>query len=198
MVATTLNQLRAAGFTLAVEGRQLKLTGSAMTDEQREQVSQHKADIIAMLLNEQEADQEPATNSESDGRPPHHAAKCEELIRNADGGWSAQDWQAFFDERAGIAEFDGGLSRPEAEASAFACCVAEMMNRTLVVSDPDRCVYCGGDDRSGDRLLPFVATTTGHTWLHPACWESWFRGRQGDAAAALAAMGIGPARKGSR
>ena len=120
------------------------------------------------------------------------------LLRPAPDLWTQADWQVFFDERAGIVEFDGGLSRPEAEARAFACCVAEMMNRTLVVSDPDRCVYCGGDDRSGDRLLPFVATTTGHTWLHPACWESWFRGQQGDAAAALAAMGIGPAREGSR
>jgi hypothetical protein len=34
----------------------------------------------------------------------------------------ADDWQAFFDERAGITEFDGGLSRAEAEAQALACC----------------------------------------------------------------------------
>ena len=39
--------------------------------------------------------------------------------------WSAEDWRAFFDERAGIAEFDGGLSRTEAEAGAFTHCVAE-------------------------------------------------------------------------
>src|SRR4051794_26223168 len=38
--------------------------------------------------------------------------------------WSAEDWRAFFDERAGIAEFDGRLSRAEAEASAFTYCVA--------------------------------------------------------------------------
>ncbi len=127
-----------------------------------------------------------------------HKATILSLLRPAPDLWTQADWQVFFDERAGIAEIDGGFSRPEAEARAYACCVVELMNRTLVVSDPDRCVYCGGDDRSGDRLLPFVATTTGHTWLHPACWESWFRGQQGDAAAALAAMGIGLARKGSR
>jgi hypothetical protein len=34
--------------------------------------------------------------------------------------WSAEDWQAFFDKRAGIAEFDGGLPRAQAEAQAFA------------------------------------------------------------------------------
>ena len=33
------------------------------------------------------------------------------LLRTSIDGWSAEDWQAFFDERAGIAEFDGGLPR---------------------------------------------------------------------------------------
>jgi hypothetical protein len=31
---------------------------------------------------------------------------------------SRDDWQAYFDERAGIREFDGGLPRPEAERLA--------------------------------------------------------------------------------
>ena len=51
------------------------------------------------------------------------------LLRSGDDGWSAEDWQLLFDERAGIAEFDGGLSRVEAEAQAFACCITEWMNR---------------------------------------------------------------------
>jgi hypothetical protein len=34
--------------------------------------------------------------------------------------WSLQDWQTFYDERAAIAEHDGGLSRAEAEAQAVA------------------------------------------------------------------------------
>ena len=37
-------------------------------------------------------------------------------------GWAPEDWQAYFDERAGIAQFDGGLSRPEAEASVRVLC----------------------------------------------------------------------------
>src|SRR6516164_9488006 len=45
------------------------------------------------------------------------------LLRPHRGGWSAEDWQAFFHERAGIAEFDGGLQRPEAETQAFERCV---------------------------------------------------------------------------
>ena len=28
----------------------------------------------------------------------------------AEDGWSAEDWQVFFDERAGIVEFDGGTA----------------------------------------------------------------------------------------
>ena len=46
-----------------------------------------------------------------------------------DDDWLAEDWQVFFDERAGIAEFDGGLSRPEAEAQARTCCREEQMAR---------------------------------------------------------------------
>ena len=32
--------------------------------------------------------------------------------------WGEEDWSALHDERAGIMEFDGGLTRPEAEARA--------------------------------------------------------------------------------
>jgi hypothetical protein len=41
------------------------------------------------------------------------------LLRSA-RPWSMEDWQACFDERAAIAEFDGGLSRAEAEELAIA------------------------------------------------------------------------------
>jgi hypothetical protein len=34
--------------------------------------------------------------------------------------WSLADWQAFYDERAAISEFDGGLDRATAEARALA------------------------------------------------------------------------------
>jgi hypothetical protein len=39
---------------------------------------------------------------------------------------------AFYDERAGIAEFEGRLPREEAEARAFARCVVEWLNRNPV------------------------------------------------------------------
>jgi hypothetical protein len=66
------------------------------------------------------------------------------LLRPGPDGWSAEDWQIFFGERAGIAEFDGGLPRPEAEARGFACCVVEGWNRTFVRSPSGCCLRCGG------------------------------------------------------
>jgi hypothetical protein len=38
----------------------------------------------------------------------------------------AEDWQAAYDERAGVREFDGGLPRAEAERLAYADTVAEL------------------------------------------------------------------------
>ena len=58
-----------------------------------------------------------------------HKAGIVTLLRAADDGWSAEDWQVFFDERASIAEFDGGLPRSQAEAQALACCAAEWLLR---------------------------------------------------------------------
>ncbi|MDP8994922.1 MAG: hypothetical protein M3N07_08095, partial [Pseudomonadota bacterium] len=87
------------------------------------------------------------------------------LLRPANDGWSSEDWQALFDERVGIAELDGGLPRARAEARAFACCVAEWLNRNPARSAPGRCLGCGNGDRPGDPLLPFGTATSGHAWL---------------------------------
>jgi len=112
------------------------------------------------------------------------------LLRLSDDGWSADDWQVYFDERAGIAEFDGGLSRPEAEARAFACCVSEWMNCHPAISSPERCLACGGVDRPGDPLMPHGTATCGHAWLHSTCWPGWHGIRKAEAIDALEAMGI--------
>ena len=87
--------------------------------------------------------------------------------------WGPEDWQVYFDERAGVAEFDGKLPRPDAEARAFACCVAEWLIRHPVASSPD--LSGGVGDRPGDLVL---------VPLHAA--------RRAEAAAALRTMGIGP------
>jgi hypothetical protein len=84
-----------------------------------------------------------------------HKAEVIALLRTGSDGWSGEDWRALFDERAAIAEFDGGLPRASAEARALACCVAEWLNRNPVRSPPGRCLSCGASDHAQDRLLPF-------------------------------------------
>jgi len=112
------------------------------------------------------------------------------LLRPGEDGWSAEDWQEFFDERAGIAGFDGGLPRSEAEAQAFACCVAEWMNRHPQTSSPNGCLACGGGNIANDPLLSFGTESHDHAWLHSRCWAGWHQARQAEAVTALVAMGI--------
>ena len=114
------------------------------------------------------------------------------LLRPGRDGWSAEDWQVFFDERAGILEFDGGLPRPEAEARAFDCCVAAWLNCNFVRSTPGRCLACGDVAHPHDPLVPYGIEPTGHAWLHSRCWSAWHAERKAEAVAALAAMGIAP------
>jgi hypothetical protein len=112
------------------------------------------------------------------------------LLRTASDDWSGEDWRTFFDERAGIAQFDGGLPRESAEARAFACCVAEWLNRNPVRSSPGRCQGCGGSERERDKLLPFGIEQTGRAWLHSHCREAWRASRKFEAVTALSAFGI--------
>jgi hypothetical protein len=104
------------------------------------------------------------------------------------GEWDSADWQAFFDERAGIAEFDGEVSRQEAEDHALECCVVEWLNRYREPSSPSQCAHCGRTDRSDHVVVPFG--TVHHTWLHPECWAAWHKTRRVQAIAALSLMGI--------
>jgi hypothetical protein len=103
--------------------------------------------------------------------------------------WDATEWKGFFDERAGIAEFNGGLARLEAEVRAWECCIAEWLIRNPIRSDPGRCHGCG---ESGGRqaLLAYGTAENGHTWLHATCWPAWYSRRRSDAVAALLALGI--------
>jgi hypothetical protein len=119
-----------------------------------------------------------------------HKAGIVTLLRLADEGWSAEDWQVFFDERAGIAEFDGGLSRGQAEARAFACCAVEWLNRNCMRSPPGRCVGCGYGDQAHDPVRRYGVESTGDAWLHSRCWPAWYAGRKAEAVATLEAIGI--------
>jgi hypothetical protein len=119
-----------------------------------------------------------------------YKAEIVALMQQESQWWSAEDWLAFFDERAGIAEFDGGMPRIQADAHAFACCVVEWLNRNPVRSSSGRCHACGDRDHAHDPLLPYGVESTGHAWLHGRCWPAWYAGRKVEAVAELAAMGI--------
>ncbi|PAP91795.1 hypothetical protein [Mesorhizobium wenxiniae] len=119
-----------------------------------------------------------------------HKAGVVALLRQGDDGWSGEDWRALFDERAAIAEFDGGLPRASAEARALACCVAEWLNCNPVRSPSGRCLGCGGGGHAHDKLLPFGTEQTCHAWLHSRCWTAWDASRKAEAVAALSSFGI--------
>ena len=119
-----------------------------------------------------------------------HKAEIVVLLRPGRDGWSAEDWQVYFDERAGNAEFDGGLPRVEAETQAFECCVVEWLNRNPHCSPPGRCLGCGGRENTHDHLLPYGTEQAGHAWLHSLCWEAWHARRKAEAIAALSRLGM--------
>ena len=112
------------------------------------------------------------------------------LLRPAQDSWSIEDWQAFFDERAGIAEYDDGRSRQEAEALASEHCVVEWLMRHPVRSRPGFCLGCGRVEDERGVVLPFGTETNGHAWLHFECWPAWHAQRRTEAIGALRAMNI--------
>ncbi len=120
-----------------------------------------------------------------------HKAEIVRLPLPGRDGWSAQDWQVFFDERVDICKLDGLLPREQAEARARAWCVAEWLKRNSVCSPADSCFGCGGGEQPLDPLLPFgIGTDGSRVWLHSRCQPTWYAGRKAEAIAALAAMGI--------
>jgi hypothetical protein len=157
--AEALKAARAAGIKLAIDGDDLVLEASA-------------SPLPAVI-----------------DRLTGHKTEIVAMLRPRRDGWSADDWQAFFDERAGITEFDGGLPRAEAEAQAFAGCVAEWLNRNPMVSPPGRCLGCGAPEHFQDVLLPYGIEGS-HAWLHSRCWPDWHAGRKAEAITSLKAMGI--------
>ena len=156
----TLKDARAAGIKLALDGEDLVLEAG----------STPPAAVLDALS--------------------RHKAEIVALMRPGEDGWSGEDWQVFFDERAGIIEFDAGQPRSKAEAQALACCIVEWLNRNPVRSPSGRCLACGDREHAHDRLLPYGVEPTGHAWLHSRCWPAWYESWKARAVIALAAMGI--------
>ena len=205
---------RAGGVQIAIDGADLVLEASGPPpDAILELLTRYKLGIVALLqcrdgwpaqIEPVEADAiEERAGLAADRVPACYLdawarLQCQRalsvagaaLLRTGRDSWSGEDWRAFFDERAGIAEFDGGLPRLEAEARAYACCVTEWLNRNPLRSSPDRCLRCGEAEHAHDSLLPFGTERTDHAWLHSRCWSAWSAARQAEAVAALEAMGI--------
>lgn len=116
-------------------------------------------------------------------------AIMEHLARARRSEWDASDWRAYYDERAGIREYDGGMSRAEAERLAVGCCISEWLNRRPVRSPAGRCYWCG-EDGVHMSLVPF-GLAPDIAWLHAGCWPAWSDNRKGEAVAALKALGVG-------
>jgi hypothetical protein len=153
--AEALRATRAAGVRFAIEGDDVVLCSTSA--------------LPALLL----------------ARLSRHKAGIVALLRPGPGGWSADDYQVYFDERAGIGEFNGGLPRSDAEAQAFESCVIEWLNRNPVNVPRGRCLHCGGKEEKWDKLLPYGTAKTGAAWLHPRCWKPWHASRRVEAAAAV-------------
>ena len=82
----------------------------------------------------------PAVRISFDNRLSMYVERGDVVLKPASSdAWSIGDWRTLFAERAAVAEFDGGLPRPDAEAQAFACCVVEWLNRNPARSPPGRC-----------------------------------------------------------
>jgi hypothetical protein len=140
------------------------------------------------------AEQQPKPLKTSRSLPPvaHVAHVAHENIEDrkaSGGGWDAEDWQTYFDERAAIAEFDGGLSRAEAEALAFECCIGHWL--TIVppaIADDGNCPGC--NQPLGEQAVPVLRAGGGHVWLHHGCIEKFTVRRRMEARRALTEMGI--------
>jgi hypothetical protein len=114
-----------------------------------------------------------------------HKAEIIEFLRPRADGWSTEDWQLYFEERAAVAEFNGGLTRADAEAQAFECCVVQWLNRYPGLSVGDRCMWCGRAETDDTLVLPFGTGPGTHAWLHAECWPAWHQGRRAKAVAEL-------------
>jgi hypothetical protein len=100
-----------------------------------------------------------------------------------------QWWHERFEERAAYAGYNSyGVSRHEAEVDSFDTCVDIWLDKNRVTSPNNFCVQCGVGDQSNDALRSY----TGADVLHAACYPAWFRSREAEAMAFLAAIGIRP------
>jgi hypothetical protein len=213
--AALIARLDVLGVSITMDGTALRLRpASVIPADLLSDLRLHKSDLVALLAPNRENACGPEAGERAKA-PTLPRVISSDLLHSSGGNSegvdrtpraivapprsesrprSAQDWQVFFDEHVAVAVSRGGVSRPEAEARAFECCVVQWMNDNLVCSPPGRCLACGGSN-CPDELLPFGVEPVGQAWLHPRCWPAWYAGLKAEAAAAIRAMGITPTTK---
>lgn len=88
--------------------------------------------------------------------------------------WSPSQWRDYFEERAAIAQHDGGQDRLGAEHAAYLHCIRRWLERHPPGYRSDlRCLHCGGMIIRADSL-PVICGDNLQRWLHREC-ESDFR-----------------------
>ena len=106
--------------------------------------------------------------------------------------WRTEEWIAYFNERAAVREFDGRLSRVDAERMATEDTISHWLALHPAGPGPPHagCVRCGGLSRPGNALLPVLAVDHRHIWLHDLCLKPWVQRRRLEARIALEGFGI--------
>ena len=106
--------------------------------------------------------------------------------------WTAQDWRDFYQERAAIMEYDGEISREEAERQALDWCITTWLAANPPCGlDEGLCSACGEPiGRVGEDSIPLLAGKESHAWVHYTCVDEWRLQRRNSSVAALARMGV--------
>lgn len=132
------------------------------------------------------ADQEPERHTLEAVK--RHKAEIMALLTANRDDWTAKDWQVFYDERAGIAEFDGRQPRKQAERLALESCVVEWLSRHPCSNTCQRCAPFD-DANAPAQARPWVgADRRAPGGCHSACGKA--RERQQHARNVLAALGL--------
>jgi hypothetical protein len=138
-----LSKARAAGIEVTVAGESLVLRAAAKPPD----------NLMAALS--------------------QHKQEILRLLRDRPVEWDHADWQAYFAERAGIAQFDGGFNRLEAELCAFLDCVDRWLVMSPPVVDlPHLCLQCRLP-LEGDHKVEAAGTAGKRGLLHAACADKW-------------------------
>lgn len=151
-----------------------------------------------------------AVSQKSQAGPYPEAADTVAVSQVSQQGPQAGDgnlwrWREYFEERAAIRQYDGGLSRTEAEAGALNDLAQQWRSENPLPASPPMlrakpgdlvetvaalrasaaspCLHCGKPKPD----TPILAAN-GHAWLHAQCWAPMNEKRQNEALAAVRAL----------